>query len=249
MSKLRPADLSLATGAAGDKSNDTPRKLPKRLRKLDGHEHETKGLRGQAPNLVVSDKGHAARTRLYSEAPNDYRDINRSWTVSWLRHRMREYVNIHGHASAGVCALLERAAEQYADSDYLRATAASEGATPAALRQAAQHAQLARSHELAAWELAAREGPLKRQLDALADAGGGLAKQIREDVRNDRATPDSWGGVGVAEVEGWKDDPVPTFSPPGGSKVEGTLFPASPSKPDSALPLSVESATVEPEDA
>jgi len=210
------------------------------------------------PDHVVSDGGQRARIELYGTANNHYREINRSWTLTWLRHRMREYVNIHGYASSGVCSLLERAAEQYADADYLRATAASKGdPDPAALKQAGQHAANARSHELAAWELAAREGVMRRALTETDGKISSLANGLRSEAA--KSKPGSWDGgltaegVDAGELEqraarapyGAKDEPASTFAPPGGvegrgpplsDELSGTDSPSPPSHPNSQDP-------------
>jgi hypothetical protein len=195
------------------------------------------GVDGLAiPDHVVSDKGQQARALLYATANNEYREMNRSWTLTWLRHRMREYVNIHGYASSGVCALLERAAEQYADSDYLRATAASKGdPDPTSLKQASQHAANARSHELAAWELAAREGVMRRQLGEQDEKVSKLARELNKETTS--TEPMTWDGgltgelVDAGAIEGLpspfaKPDPASTFAAPaGGSKAEPPIPP------------------------
>ncbi len=185
------------------------------------------GLPGMPPpDHVVSDGGQRARAELYAGANNHYREINRSWTLTWLRHRMREYVNIHGYASSGVCALLERAAEQYADSDYLRATAASAGNPDAtALKQASQHAANARSHELAAWELAAREGVMRRQLGDNESKLSSLARGLRSEAADSK--PGSWdGGLTAEGVDAGAIEALPSpFAPPGGVEGPGPPFP------------------------
>ncbi len=200
---------------------ETPKSLPKK-RQLS--RNLTRPHKGQkvAPQLQVTDAGMAARARLYALADSDYRDINHSWTVVWLRHRLKEYCEIHGYASAGVCASLERAAEQYADSDFLRATAASSGSKDIAnaLHQASRHAQLARSHELAAWELAAREGAAKKVHDGTGISGmsnrnGKLQAIIQEHPAADNG------------------DPLPPFRPPGGVEGRGPLFSPWPSETES----------------
>jgi len=218
------------------------------------------------PDHVVSDGGQRARIELYGTANNHYREINRSWTLTWLRHRMREYVNIHGYASSGVCSLLERAAEQYADADYLRATAASKGdPDPSALKQAGQHAANARSHELAAWELAAREGVMRRALTETDGKISSLANGLRSEAA--KSKPGSWDGGLTAEgvdagaidlrgsqythgsedtqsggVPGSDVTQPPTFAPPGGVEGRGPLL-ASQEPPDNPPPHPIPSDT------
>lgn len=179
----------------------SPVALPKRRQAKLATRRAT-GVDGLAiPDHVVSDGGQKSRVELYATANSHYREMNRSWTLTWLRHRMREYVNIHGYASSGVCALLERAAEQYADSDYLRATAASKGdPDPTSLKQASQHAANARSHELAAWELAAREGVMRRQLGEQDEKVSKLARELNRETTS--TEPMTWdGGITGADVD------------------------------------------------
>lgn len=218
-------------------TTEPPKQLPK-IPKDRLTQHLKRKHKGQkvAPNLQAEDEGLATRARLYATADNGYQAINRSWTRTWLRHRLKEYVEIHGYASAGVCALLERAAEQYADGDFLRASIASSGSQDIAegLHQAARHAQLARSHELAAWELAAREGAAKKVHDGTGISGmsnrnGKLAERIREHPASGQEGEGAWEG-------GVEADPPSTFAPPGGVEGQGPPSPSPIIKTDSPLP-------------
>mgnify|MGYP001587220004 CR=1 FL=1 len=83
--------------------------------------------------------------------------------------RMKELAQLHGHVSAGAGALLASASLSLAASRFLYQNAAQDG-DPATLKQASQLADSARQCELAAWELAAKEGVLKRRQEA-SDAG------------------------------------------------------------------------------
>src|SRR6187549_3449596 len=81
--------------------NRSPKKIPtKRL-----NQSLTAKVKGQTekPQLIAADAGILERRRLFTQADTGFQAINRSWTVTWFRHRLREYVNIHGYASAGVC--------------------------------------------------------------------------------------------------------------------------------------------------
>ncbi len=205
--------VRLKRHVSSDKRN-SPVALPKKqlTRSL------TDKAKGQTvkPDLVAADEGILERRRLFTEADAGFQAINRSWTVTWLRHRLREYVNIHGYASAGVCALLERAAEQYADGDYLRALAASQGGPGLAegLHQAARHAQLARSHELAAWELAAREGMAKKASEDTPGRRNGKLQAIIAEPAKDITRGQPWGGVGASELEQLPvEGPIPVPPP------------------------------------
>jgi hypothetical protein len=201
-----------------DPGQNESRSPKTQLPKAELSRHLRRKIKGQTelPNVVMPDEGRAALAGFYGTADDGYQAINRSWTVVWLRHRLREYVNVHGYASAGVCALLERAAEQYADGDFLRATVASSGSRDIAegLHQAARHAQLARSHELAAWELAAREGAAKKAIEGAGISGqtnrnGKLALAIRETAGEGVYEGQQWGGHGADDLP-----PIPTGETP-----------------------------------
>lgn len=83
--------------------------------------------------------------------------------------RQKELAQLHGHVSAGAGALLASSALALAASRFLYQNAAQDG-DHATLKQAAQLAGEARQCELAAWELASKEGVLKRRQEA-SDAG------------------------------------------------------------------------------
>lgn len=77
--------------------------------------------------------------------------------------RQRELADLHGHVSTGAGAMLASASLALAASRYLYERAAETGDL-ALLKQAASLADSSRQHELAAYELAQREGVLaKRQ--------------------------------------------------------------------------------------
>lgn len=85
-----------------------------------------------------------------------YRSFAR-WGARYGAHRRRELAHAHGgHLSAGASAIIESAAQAMAASRYVQQLAAECG-DPELFRQAANLASTARQHELAAWELAARE--------------------------------------------------------------------------------------------
>lgn len=83
--------------------------------------------------------------------------------------RMKELAQLHGHVSAGAGALLASASLALAASRFLYQKAAESG-DATLLKQASQLADSHRQSELAAYELASREGVLKKR-SALADAG------------------------------------------------------------------------------
>ncbi len=79
------------------------------------------------------------------------------WGARYAAHRRRELARAHGgEITSGVGAIVESAALTMAASRYLSARAAESG-DPELFKQAAALAATARQHELAAWELAARE--------------------------------------------------------------------------------------------
>lgn len=87
----------------------------------------------------------------------------------YRKTRMRELASLHGHVSAGAGALLASASLALAASRYLYQKAALDGDS-GLLKQASQLADSARSSELAAWEMSAKEGVLKRRQES-SDAG------------------------------------------------------------------------------
>lgn len=123
----------------------------------------------------------------------------------YRKTRMRELARLHGHVSAGAGALLASASLALASSRYLYQRAAADG-DPMLLKQASQLADSARSSELAAWEMSAREGLLKRKGQAmlegqpwlLTQAGEAPAKAGRKTnaERQAREMPEYEGGLG-----------------------------------------------------
>ncbi len=126
----------------------------------------------------ILDTGDPAYVRCLNQA-NSYRKV-----------RARELAELHGHVSAGASALLASASLALAASRFIYERFAETGGGDLGigmLKQAAQLADSARSSELAAWELSAREGLVRRKLDAstqgvpwLAIQDGGLNKRGRK---------------------------------------------------------------------
>lgn len=83
----------------------------------------------------------------------------------YRRARTKELAAIHGYVSSGVSALLATGSLALAASRFLYEKAAESGEVDL-MRKAAAMADSARQAELAAWELAAREGMVKKKLDA-----------------------------------------------------------------------------------
>ncbi len=88
--------------------------------------------------------------------------------------RMKELAHLHGHVSAGAGAMLASASLALATSRYLYERAARNGNTDL-LAQASKEAEKHRQTELAAWEMSAREGQLKRRHEATSSAQPWLA--------------------------------------------------------------------------
>src|SRR5687768_6742078 len=83
------------------------------------------------------------------------------WGARYGAHRRRELASAHGGSiSAGVGAIVESAAMAMAASRFVQSLAAESGDAEL-FKQAAALASTARQHELAAWELAAREAKAK----------------------------------------------------------------------------------------
>ncbi len=87
----------------------------------------------------------------------------------YRKTRQKELAALHGHVSAGAGALLASASLALSASRYLYEKAAADGDS-GLLKQASQLADSARQSELAAWEMSAKEGVLKRRQDS-AEAG------------------------------------------------------------------------------
>lgn len=98
------------------------------------------------------------------------------WGARYAAHRRRELAQAHGgEISSGVGAIVESAALTMAASRYLSAKAAETG-DPEMFKQASALASTARQHELAAWELAARESQVRPKTNSIIEqimAGSG----------------------------------------------------------------------------
>lgn len=99
----------------------------------------------------------------------EYRPFAR-WGRRYGAHRRRELAAVHGgELSAGVGAIVESAALAMAASRFL-AHMASQSGDADLFQRAARLAESARQHELAAWELAAREAAQRPRQSATATA-------------------------------------------------------------------------------
>lgn len=104
------------------------------------------------------DQGDPRYARAMSQA-NKYR-----------KARSAELATMHGYVSAGANALLSTASLALAASRFLYEKFTEQPENFALLKQASALADSARQAELAAWEMSAREGLVKRKLDS-ADSG------------------------------------------------------------------------------
>jgi hypothetical protein len=117
----------------------------------------TKGKRHKLAIMGLSEEVLAKGDHRYAEMvrlANSYR-----------KHRARELVIAHGFVSAGVSALLSSAALALAASRYLHERFAETGDIPL-LTQASKLGTDARTGELSAWELCAREAVARRKAAA-----------------------------------------------------------------------------------
>jgi hypothetical protein len=99
--------------------------------------------------------GVCGLARVHETAP-EFQPFAR-WGSRYATHRRSELARAHGgEISAGVGAIVESGALTMAASRYLQWQASRTG-DPELFKESAQLAATARQHELAAWELAARE--------------------------------------------------------------------------------------------
>jgi len=116
-------------------------------------------------------KGRRTKLAAFGLSPSIIKEGDPEYSVclyqadKYRRTRMKELQALHGHVSSGAGALLASASLALACSRYLFQRAATDG-DAATIKMGSQLADSARSNELAAWELAAREGILKRRQEA-----------------------------------------------------------------------------------
>lgn len=105
----------------------------------------------------------------------------------YRKTRMKELAQLHGHVSAGAGALLASASLALAASRFLYERYALKpengGGDIELLKQAGTAADKARAAELAAWEMSAREGVLKRRSETAAVGMPWLQRADGEDKR------------------------------------------------------------------
>ncbi len=125
--------------------------------------------------LFKAPRGRKTKLAAFGLSPSVIKAGDQSYAAcldqanKYRKQRMKELAQLHGHCSAGVGALLASASLALAASRFLYQDAAKDG-DAGTLKQAAQLADSARQSELAAYELASKEGVLKRRT-AAADAG------------------------------------------------------------------------------
>ena len=107
---------------------------------------------------------------------------------AYRKVRSRELQVAHGYVSAGASALLSTAALALAASRFLyeKATEAGPDEVAGILKQASQLSDSARSNELAAWELCAREAVQRKKAEA---AGAGVPWLIPQQDRRGAGRP------------------------------------------------------------
>lgn len=143
-----------------------------RLARLDRKKRSTK-LSIMGISKAILDKGDPKYVRCLTMA-NRYRKV-----------RARELAELHGHVSSGASALLASGSLALAASRFLYERYAEDGGGDLGvtmLKQAAQLADSARQSELAAWEMSAREGMVKRRLEA--STAGMPWLTVHDDGRN-----------------------------------------------------------------
>jgi hypothetical protein len=177
------------------------------------------GQRTRVQKKVIPTAGQLALAELHDLAAREWQAINRGWCTHWFKARIREYVNIHGYVSAGVSGMLLRCAAAHADADYLRALGYANKDHELVIK-AQSFAQTAKGMELAAYEIACREGRAKRDSDALTESKGGrLAAALAEGSgsrpksRATRVEGDPGSDATLADVAS------PFDPPPGGVKA------------------------------
>ncbi len=143
-----------------------------------------KARRGRSLKLVIM--GISSTT--LAKADPSYRNAV-AMANNYRRKRAAELSEMHGHVSIGASALLASASLAWAASRHLYEKYAEDGGGSigtAMLKQAASLGDSARQSELAAWELSAREGLVKRKRAsqdqgvpwlAVADGGSKLGRK------------------------------------------------------------------------
>ncbi len=122
--------------------------------------------------------GVCGLARIHETAP-EFRPFAR-WGSRYATHRRAELARAHGgEISAGVGAIVESAALTMAASRFLQWKASQTGDAEL-FKESSQLASTARQHELAAWELAAREAKARPR-------GPSIVDQIRAEAARELA--------------------------------------------------------------
>jgi len=163
--------------------------------------------------------GQRALDGLHAKASAEWQAIRKGWCDEWFRQRVREYTNIHGYVSAGVSALLSRCSTAHANADYLTALGYSLMDHELVLK-AQSFANTAKAMELAAYEIACREGRAKRDTDALNESKGGrLAAALSDGSAGPKRSK-------ATRVDGDLADVASPFDTPPGGVKDGAPIPA-----------------------
>jgi hypothetical protein len=131
---------------------------------------------------VSTKAGREALRLLHEHAPELWKPIDQAYRRDWFRHRIREYVQHHGHASAGVCTLLEKAAAAFADADYIRGLGVRDD-DPGTIMQAHKLNLIGKGLEAAALALCKEEKGARREMQSLTSGGSSLALALTEPGR------------------------------------------------------------------
>jgi len=149
------------------------------------HEHDAPTIRNLAKDLSKpqalplekgSGKGRKTPLAAFGLNPGLIREGDPQYAAAlyqankYRKQRMKELAKLHGHVSSGAGALLASASLALAASRFLyelySRPVEEGGGSIELLKQAGTCADKARTAELSAWELAAREGVLKRRQEA-----------------------------------------------------------------------------------
>lgn len=141
--------------------------LPPAMGSIAGHTGRNELGRFTAGNAA----GRAKRVRPGKLGGVDTSDPRfrpfRNWARRYAGHRRAELAKAHGGSiSAGVGAIIESASVALGDSRFVHMLASETGDVDL-FKRAADLGALARQHELAAWELAAREAAVRPKSKAL----------------------------------------------------------------------------------
>jgi hypothetical protein len=164
------------------------------------------------PKYVSTKAGREALRLLHEQATPLWKAIDQAWRRDWFRHRIREYAEHYGHASAGVCTLLEQAAAAFADAAYIRGLGARDDDTDL-MAKAHKIGLIAKGLEASALALCKEEKAARREMQALGHGGQPLARVLTEPGRGFTPTGDGVARRPPKEASGFgslpESDPWP----------------------------------------